>query len=113
MNTDMIKGKWQQIKGELQKTWGKITNDEWEATRGEKNAVSGLVQNKYGHSKEEVGKKLTELYDRHISGNKPTTNTSFSNSENEDLVESSEQDTDFVNQLRRDHKPIEKRTTEF
>ena len=26
MNTDVIKGKWQQIKGDLQKTWGKITN---------------------------------------------------------------------------------------
>ena len=28
MNEDIIKGKWKEIKGSVQKKWGKLTNDD-------------------------------------------------------------------------------------
>ena len=28
MNSDMLKGNWEQVKGHVQKKWGELTNDE-------------------------------------------------------------------------------------
>lgn len=67
MNMDNIKGKWREIKGELQKTWGRITDDEWESTKGDMTAVSGLIQQRYGDKKEEVSQKVSRMYDKYVS----------------------------------------------
>jgi uncharacterized protein YjbJ (UPF0337 family) len=67
MNNDMIKGKWNEIKGDLQKTWGKITNDEWESTKGDMKAVSGLVQQRYSEQKEDFSTKVADVYNKYIS----------------------------------------------
>ena len=70
MNTDTIKGKWQQIKGDLKKTWGKITDDEWEETKGDVQSVSGLIRTKYGRAKDDnVSDKVSELFDKHTNDN--------------------------------------------
>jgi uncharacterized protein YjbJ (UPF0337 family) len=61
MNTDTIKGKWNQWKGAIQKQWGKITGDELEQTKGELNSISGLIQEKYGLAKDEADRKVREL----------------------------------------------------
>ena len=34
MNEDRLKGKWNQIKGELKKKWGKLTDDDLTYTEG-------------------------------------------------------------------------------
>lgn len=62
INEDVVKGKWKQFKGQLQKTWGKITDDQWEQTKGEATKIAGLVQEKYGVSKEEAEDRLNTLY---------------------------------------------------
>ncbi len=64
MNEQIVKGKWQEIKGEIQKAWGNITGDELEKTKGDAKAISGLIQQKYGHQKEEISTKLTSIFDR-------------------------------------------------
>ncbi len=79
MNADMIKGKWQQIKGDLKKTWGKITDDEWEQTKGDAQSVSGLIRNKYGNAKEDVSTQVSDLFDKH-------TNENYQNKESSDLL---------------------------
>lgn len=77
MNTDIIKGKWEQIKGDLRRTWGNITDDEWESTKGDAQKVTGLVQQKYGNAKEDVSSKISEFFDKHTDDNydlEPTIN---------------------------------------
>ena len=70
MNTDTIKGKWQQIKGDLKKTWGKITDDEWEETKGDVQSVSGLIRNKYGRANDDnVSDQVSEQKNVHLSYN--------------------------------------------
>lgn len=64
MNEQMIKGKWKEIKGEIQKTWGKITGDEIEQTQGNMKSISGLIQQKYGMAKDEASQKLDDLVGR-------------------------------------------------
>lgn len=63
-NQDIIKGNWRQFKGELQKSWGQLTDDEVEQTKGEFNSVYGLLQKKYGAEKEGLKDKLSQFYSR-------------------------------------------------
>lgn len=58
MNETSMNGKWLEIKGELLKTWGKLTSDEVEQTKGDLTAIAGLVQQKYG----EEGEKFKDQY---------------------------------------------------
>ena len=62
LNETVIKGKWLEIKGDLQKTWGKLTDDELEQTKGDLTAVSGLLVQRYGEVQETYAAKLAEIY---------------------------------------------------
>ncbi len=64
MDQNILKGKWTEFKGELQKAWGNITNDELEKTKGDFTAIRGLVQQKYGQKKEENEQRLNSLFER-------------------------------------------------
>ena len=64
INEATLKGKWLEIKGEVQKTWGKITNDELEQTKGDAKAVAGLIQQKYGEDKEQAHQKFSDIVNR-------------------------------------------------
>jgi uncharacterized protein YjbJ (UPF0337 family) len=66
-NKDKIQGKWTEIKGELQKAWGNITNDEWDKTQGDATAISGLIQQKYGGAKEKVSMSVSDLLSKYVS----------------------------------------------
>lgn len=67
MNETFAKGKWTELKGELIKTWGKITGDELEAHKGDMTAIAGLVQQRYGIAKEEAGTKVGDVFRRYGS----------------------------------------------
>lgn len=64
MNENTIKGKWLEIKGDLQKSWGKLTDDELEKTKGDIKAIGGLIQQRYGEKQEIYSKKLNEIFKR-------------------------------------------------
>ena len=64
INENTVKGTWLEIKGDLQKTWGNLTDDDLEKTKGDINAISGLIQQKYGEAKEKSSSKLAEIFKR-------------------------------------------------
>ena len=64
MNQDLINGKWTEIKGEIRKMWGDVTGDELEQSKGNLTSIAGLIQQKYGHQKEEVSSKLDQIVAR-------------------------------------------------
>lgn len=66
MNKDIVKGKWLEIKGEVQKAWGKLTNDELDKTEGDMKAVAGLIQQKYGETKDGFQEQLDGIYGRFV-----------------------------------------------
>lgn len=49
------------MKGELQKAWGKLTDDELEKTKGDAKAISGLIQQRYGEVEEKSRSRLSEI----------------------------------------------------
>lgn len=64
MNKDTFKGKWTQIKGSIKKTWGKLSDDDLEKIKGEKDKLIGLIQKSYGGTKEFIEEKLDELTEK-------------------------------------------------
>ncbi|UYL09349.1 CsbD family protein [Bdellovibrio sp. SKB1291214] len=72
MNKDTIQGKWNEIKGELRKTWGNITDDEFEKTKGDAQAIAGIVQQRYGLAKEDASEKVSTLMSRYAEATKET-----------------------------------------
>ena len=61
MNENIFKGKWREFKGHVQNSWGKLTDDELEETRGDMNKISGLVQSRYGLAQEKIKEKINSF----------------------------------------------------
>ena len=60
MNKDIFEGKWEQLKGDVQKKWGKLTNDDLDVIEGDAKKLAGKLQEKYGMTKEEAEKELKD-----------------------------------------------------
>ena len=65
INETTLKGKWLEIKGEIQKTWGKLTSDEIEQTKGDVKSISGLVMQKYGEQSEKFHQQFSTIVDKY------------------------------------------------
>lgn len=64
MNEDVIKGKWEQVKGDVQRRWGKLTNDDLDKIDGERTKLLGRIQESYGIAKDEAEKQVKEWEDK-------------------------------------------------
>ena len=49
MNEDILKGKWQEIKGRVKEKWGKLTDNDLGEIEGKGEKLLGLLQKKYGY----------------------------------------------------------------
>lgn len=64
MNTDQLKGKWMQFKGELKRQWGKFTDEDLQQIEGNYEKFVGKVQERYGDKKEEIIRWAEQWYQR-------------------------------------------------
>lgn len=48
MNSDVLEGKWKQLKGKAQQTWGDLTDDDWDQINGKREEFVGKMQERYG-----------------------------------------------------------------
>jgi uncharacterized protein YjbJ (UPF0337 family) len=48
MNTDIISGKWTQLKGQMQAKWGDLTDDDFKVAEGNAEYLQGKLQERYG-----------------------------------------------------------------
>lgn len=62
MNKDIFKGNWNQSKGKIQQAWSKLTDDDLMEVEGNYNELVGRIQKKYGLAKEDVEKKINEMF---------------------------------------------------
>ena len=60
MNQPWLKGKWNEYKGKAQERWGKLTNDDVDRVQGQRDQLLGVVQQRYGRSREEAERELDE-----------------------------------------------------
>lgn len=54
MNRNRIEGNWEQVKGHVQKAWGKLTNDDLDQIEGDRKLLAGKIQERYGIAQDEV-----------------------------------------------------------
>jgi uncharacterized protein YjbJ (UPF0337 family) len=64
MNEDVLKGKWQQLKGEVQSRWGKLTDDDFDRIEGDREKLIGRVQERYGYAREDAKREVDAFFDR-------------------------------------------------
>ncbi len=60
MNWDQIEGSWMQVKGKAREKWGELTDDELDKAKGQREQLVGLVQKRYGDTKEAAEKTVDE-----------------------------------------------------
>jgi uncharacterized protein YjbJ (UPF0337 family) len=58
MNNDSIKGKWHQLKGEIKRKWGKITDDDLTEAEGNVEKLIGKIQERSGERRDAIEKWL-------------------------------------------------------
>lgn len=65
MNKDIFEGKWKEMRGQIKEWWGKLTDDELEQAAGNSEQIIGLLQQKYGYTREraveELNKRVAEF----------------------------------------------------
>lgn len=58
MNIDIFEGKWEKLKGNVQRQWGKLTDDDLDVIKGDTKILIGKLQERYGMTKEEAEKEV-------------------------------------------------------
>ena len=61
MNWDQMEGKWTQYKGKVKEKWGKLTDDDLQMIRGQRDQLIGKIQERYGIAREEAAKQVEEF----------------------------------------------------
>ncbi len=60
MNKNIIEGNWKQLKGSVQETWGKLTDDTLDQIDGNREQLIGHIQEEYGITQDEAEKQVNE-----------------------------------------------------
>jgi uncharacterized protein YjbJ (UPF0337 family) len=61
MNKDQVKGTWEQVKGRAKSVWGELTDDDFMKADGSADKLYGIIQSRFGDTKESIKTKLDKL----------------------------------------------------
>lgn len=61
MNWDQIKGRWKEFKGSIRQRWGKLTDDDLEVIKGQRESLAGKLQERYGYEKDKADSEIREF----------------------------------------------------
>ncbi|MDP2344771.1 MAG: CsbD family protein [Deltaproteobacteria bacterium] len=62
MNTDQVKGEWDKLVGKAKRAWGELTDDDVLKAEGSADKLFGVIQKKFGDTKEVIKDKLDKLH---------------------------------------------------
>jgi uncharacterized protein YjbJ (UPF0337 family) len=61
MSDDIFKGKWKQLRGQVQQKWGDLTNDDLDRVQGAQTEFEGVLQERYGYTKERARQEVNDF----------------------------------------------------
>ena len=62
MNSNEVRGKFNELKGDFKKKWGELTDDDWKQVSGSKDKLLGILQQKYGRTKEQAQREIDDFW---------------------------------------------------
>ena len=65
MNWDQVEGKWKEMTGNIKAKWGDLTDDELTEIAGNREALEGKIQAKYGKTKEQAQEEVDHFLNDH------------------------------------------------
>ncbi len=67
MNSDILRGKWLQLRGAVKKQWGKLTDDDLDQVNGDMDKLAGVLQERYGYSRAQAEQEVRRFETEHQS----------------------------------------------
>ena len=64
ISTDILEAKWKQLRGKIKEQWGKITDYDLDQIGGKREQLVGLIQEKYGYTKEKAHQEVEQFLKR-------------------------------------------------
>ncbi len=64
MNEDMMKGRWKQVRGDVKKWWGRLTDDDIQRIEGSSDKLAGLLQERYGYSRQAALEEIADFLEK-------------------------------------------------
>ncbi len=64
MNKDTIEGQGRERVGKLRAKWGKLTDDDLEVIKGNRDQLMGILQQRYGLAKDQAKKEVDDFYSK-------------------------------------------------
>lgn len=71
MNRDILEGKWKQVRGEMKNWWGKLTDDDLDRIEGNTEKLIGILQERYGYSREQAEEEINRRVGEYELAGKP------------------------------------------
>lgn len=62
MNTDQMSGTWTELVGRAKRAWGELTDDDILKAEGSVDKLTGIIQLKWGDTKEAIAKRLNQTH---------------------------------------------------
>ena len=72
VNTDIVEGKWKQMRGQVKEWWGKLTDDDLDVIAGKKDQLIGKLQERYGWAKRDAEDEVTRRFRDMEASNRPS-----------------------------------------
>ena len=73
MNEDIFTGQWKEMRGALRSWWGKLTDDDFEWIGGQKDKLIGMIQEKYGYTRDQARDEMERRFDEYMNKARETT----------------------------------------
>ena len=65
MNTDIIAGKWKQVVSKAKSEWADLTDDDLKKAEASRDHLVGVIQEKYGKTKDEAHEQVQAFCNKH------------------------------------------------
>jgi uncharacterized protein YjbJ (UPF0337 family) len=64
MNEDRVEGNWKQFKGKVKEQWGRLTDDDLDVISGQRDQLSGKIQERHGVARDEAERQIKDFETR-------------------------------------------------
>lgn len=64
MNKDIFAGTWEEIKGKMKQTWGKLTEDDFKIIQGNHQEIYGKLQKHYGYTRDKIKQEIENFQNK-------------------------------------------------